>query len=204
MAVGRLLLAVLLLAQLIGCSGTEPARVVGPDLSPAQAARAAMAEFDSNGDGFLDEKELDKCPGLKSCVEDWDRDHDGRLSEDEIAAGLQRLKDSKVGLVMVPCRVLLDDQPLTGATVSFVPEKFLGPRVQPASGVSDEAGYVRLHTEGQNLPGVQCGIFRIVVSKKDDAGRETIPARYNAQTELGREVGGEKRPNQGTLLLTND
>jgi hypothetical protein len=195
------LLAGSLLAQLVGCSVNEPARIAVPDLSPSQAAKAAIAEFDSNGDGFLDEKELEKCPGLKKCWKDWDTNNDGRLSEDEIAAALQRYRDNKLGLVMVRCRVLLDGQPLEGATVTFVPEKFLGPGIKPASGVSDADGHVRLRTEGQDLPGVQCGIFRVVVSKKDSADQETISSRYNANTELGEEVGGEKRPGRGTFML---
>jgi len=102
---------------------------------------------------------------------------------------------------MVRCRVLLDGQPLEGATVTFVPEKFLGPGIKPASGVSDAEGHVRLRTEGQDLPGVQCGIFRVVVSKKDSADQETIPGRYNTHTELGEEVGVSKRAGRGTFTL---
>jgi hypothetical protein len=44
-------------------------------------------------------------------------------------------------------------------------------------------------TEGEEVPGVRCGIFRIEVSKQAADGKETIPDRYNVKTSLGEEVG---------------
>jgi hypothetical protein len=84
--------------------------------------------------------------------------------------------------------VHLDGKPLQGATVTYVPEKFMGSSIKPASGVSDERGTVPLIVEGEKLPGVQPGLYRVQISKKDASGQETIPARYNQDTILGAEV----------------
>jgi len=42
-------------------------------------------------------------------------------------------------------------------------------------------------TEQKNSRGVGLGLYRVRISKKVD-GQETIPARYNTETELGVEV----------------
>ncbi len=61
----RIALAVLLpsLLMLSACN-RQPTRVKPPAINPQQAAAAAMAEYDSNGDGTLDEAELEKAPAL--------------------------------------------------------------------------------------------------------------------------------------------
>jgi hypothetical protein len=41
--------------------------------------------------------------------------------------------------------------------------------------------------QDEKFPGVYLGLYRVKVSKQV-GGRETIPARYNSQTELGCEV----------------
>ena len=49
------------LRSIAGCT-SQPSRVVPPSISPQQAAQAAMAEYDTNGDGVLDSAELEKSP----------------------------------------------------------------------------------------------------------------------------------------------
>jgi hypothetical protein len=87
---------------------------------------------------------------------------------------------------------------LEGATVTLIPEKFLGDAVKPASGVTDGLGVANLATAGAEVPGVACGMYRVEVSKKNAVGRETIPTRYNQETILGVEVGPDR---QGILRL---
>jgi hypothetical protein len=41
--------------------------------------------------------------------------------------------------------------------------------------------------DGEYMPGLQCGLYKIKVSKAGTGGEE-LPAKYNAQTTLGREV----------------
>ena len=82
-----------------------------------------------------------------------------------------------------------------------MPERFMGPAVKPARATTDPGGDFRLKTEGIKLIGAQPGIFRIAISKKDESGNETIPARYNTETTLGVELGyGSPASNRGLEL----
>lgn len=168
------------------CSGR---RVPAPRLDPEEAGRLALADYDRNNDGRLDAAELERCPGLRGGLKTLDTDKDGRLNAQEIAARVTAYQNSRIGLMGVTCQVTLDGAPLVGASVELVPEKFLGAAVKPARGVSEKEGSVPLHVEGQDLPGVQCGVYRVVVSKKNAAGKELLPGRYNAKTTLGQEIG---------------
>jgi hypothetical protein len=181
-----LLLLCLASSLLPGCSGGD--QLTLPTYAPDESAKQAMAEYDSNHDGFLDAKELERCPALKSNWDSIDTDGNQRLSAEEIAARIQVYKDSQVALKATACHVHLDGKPLQGATVIYMPEKFMGSSIRPASGVSDERGAVMLIVEGEKLPGVQPGLYRVQVSKKNGNGQETIPARYNQDTILGAEV----------------
>jgi hypothetical protein len=187
--------------MLAGCSESRVAPPVKVNVE--QAAQDAMKQLDANGDGFLDETELAKCPGLLSCLQAWDKDKDGKLSKAEIAEGLAPLKNNETGLRAVACRVYLDDQPLAGATVTLVPEKFLGPEMKPASGVSDGEGRVSLKVAGQQFAGVPPGLYRIEVSRKDAGGQEMVPPQYNKETTLGKAVGVAKivDPNTNSVIL---
>jgi hypothetical protein len=156
-------------------------------MDPEEVGRQALAEYDTNHDGYLDAKELEGCPALKSCLAALDKDKDGRLSAAEIAGRVAFYQESRIGLVAFNCRVLLNGSPLRGATMTLLPEKFLGPGFRPASGVSDERGHVEVRTEGEELPGVPCGLYRVQVSKQGPRG-ETVPPRYNTQTILGVEI----------------
>src|SRR5262249_11288266 len=152
------LLAGVALWLLPGCVGGD--RLVAPTYSPEEAAKQALAEYDTNRDGFLDAKELERCPALKNNLDSIDTNGDKRLSADEIAARINSYAESQVALKNTGCRVLLDGRPLQGATVTYVPEKFMGSSIKSASGVSDDRGGVILTAEGEKLPGVQPGLYR--------------------------------------------
>jgi hypothetical protein len=189
----------LFVAMAAGCNPSGGARVEPPSWSPAAAARDALALYDTNKDGVLDAAELEKCPVLKVNLSRYDANGDGKLSADEIAARLQVLRDSKIGRVAAPVVVTLNGRPLANAKVTFIPEPFLGPAFKPASGVSDASGGVTVQIENDPVPGVPCGLYRVEVSLADAAGRETIPARYNAQTTLGCEIGPSTVGGRGGL-----
>jgi hypothetical protein len=176
----------LALGLLSGCGGPDVLAV--PSYSPERMAHDAMAEYDTNHDGYLDAKELERCPALKASLVSVDKDGDHRLSTDEITARIRTYVEDGVALKRVGCRVLLDGHPLHGATVTYVPEKFMGSVIQPASGVTNKKGEAALLTEGKKLPGVEPGFYRVQVSKTDASGKETIPARYNQDTTLGTEI----------------
>jgi hypothetical protein len=194
----RWLLGAAVLSMLFGCSGR---RVPVPAVSADAAGKEALAQYDRNKDGVLDAGELSLCPPLAQGLKALDTNKDGRLSADEIAEWVHACQDSGVGLMAVVVRVTLDGQPLAGATVTLVPEKFLGPALKTASGVSDARGRVSLETPGEKVPGVACGLYRVLVSKKNAAGAETLPARYNQATVLGLEVGPEGQKNTVHLAL---
>jgi len=202
------LLALSLALAAQGCGGGNDKRPKLPRLSPAEAGAAAMAAFDTNKDGNLDAKELEKCPALRERKPDGtfggpiptvDKDGDGKITAEEIATRLREYESRKVALVGVSCQVANENLPLTGATVTFTPEAFMGTSVKPAQGVSEEGGEVNLQIEGEGYPGLHCGFYRVTVSKKDAQGKETIPARFNTNTTLGFEVGPDMR--EGNFLI---
>jgi hypothetical protein len=168
-------------------------------VSPEEAARTALAEYDSNSDGYIDENEAARSPGLKTAIGHWSKN--GKLTADEIIERFRRYGESDVAIVGIHCRVLLNGTPLQGATVTFVPENFMGSNVKPATGVSDELGYADLRIEGQEYSGVHRGVYRIVVSRKDTGGNELLPARYNSETTLGEEVAEDPGRNTRTNVV---
>ena len=70
----------LIFSGLTGCGHSHPPPVV-PELPDAAAAHKAMELYDTNHDGFLDDKELEKVPGLKAAIKQVDTNHDGKISE---------------------------------------------------------------------------------------------------------------------------
>ncbi len=175
---------------LVPGSGCGSGQVAAPTYQPAEVARQAMAQYDSNQDGQLQAKELERCPALKKSLAHMDKNGDGGLDEGEIEKRLLSYRESQVHFMSVLGRVHKDGQPVKGALVTLMPEKFHGSALQPARGTSGADGQVVWKMEGENIPGmVACGFYRIEVSLKDSSGRETLPSRFNTETTLGREVG---------------
>jgi hypothetical protein len=168
----------------LGC--TDSRRIEAPSLDPEAAATRAMDDYDKNKDGFLDAQELVSCPSLKSALKRLDKNGDGRLSQDEIIAKLKEFQASRVGLYVTTAKVQMDGKPLANATVEMEPEPFMGPSAKAAQGTTDENGRTTPRTSGADLPGCQFGFYRVRISKKDGAGKELIPARY--QISLGADV----------------
>jgi hypothetical protein len=182
-------LAVLLCGSMllaVGCRGGSGSIAV-PSFSPATIAAAALAEFDANKDGALDAKELEHCPSLQDAVKlGLDKDKDGRVTADELEHRL-RIYQQEGLMSICGAQVTLDGSPLTGATVTLTPEKFMGPSHKPATGTTGSDGFVTLKAEDPGQGFVAYGFYRIEVSKKGAGGKEMIPAKYNTQTTLGKE-----------------
>lgn len=160
-----------------------------PKFDPAAATAAAQAEFDANGDGKFTEDELKKSPGLAASLAAFDGDNDGVLSVDELKAGLDLFYREGASLITLSCRVNRNGAPLEGATVTLVPEPFMGEALKPASGVTAPNGGAALSVADEEIPaavrgkvkGAHCGIFRVVVTHPT----VKIPAKYGEQSEVG-------------------
>jgi hypothetical protein len=80
--------------------------------------------------------------------------------------------------------------PLAGATVKFVPEKFLSDYLtETPTGTTSENGMAMISlptTPGPDgdPPGMGPGMYRVEITKAGD----NIPAQYNTNTTLGQEV----------------
>ncbi len=118
---------------------------------------------------------------------------------------------SRVGLVSLGCLLLvgcgggntadvsgtvtMDGEPLEGAIVMFMPESTGGSGGRPASAVTDAEGNYEL-VYGRGATGAVPGTYQVSIrtyrspnedaeTPEEKAGRdETVPARYNADTEL--------------------
>ena len=69
-----------------------------------------------------------------------------------------------------------------------------------AAGETGRGGSAALAIPGEELPGIHCGLYRVEISKLDQAGAETIPARYNTDTTLGQEVS-QRVPPEGVAMF---
>ena len=179
-------LALAMAASLGGCFNTS-SRPARPSLDPASAARAAMDQYDTNHDGKIDAGELKQCPSLSQAMDLMDTNHDGVLTLDEITARMQKWKNSPAVVMSGSVQVFLDGQPLAGATVTYEPEKFMGPAYQVASGVTDSAGFADIKGQDPKYPGLYLGLYRVRISKQQ-GGHESLPARYNSESVLAKEV----------------
>ena len=171
-----------------GCWGGGPSRLDPPGISASAAGKAAIKQYDTDDDGLIGDEELDKVPAFEQALENLDKNGDGGVSADEVAARIEAWQASKLARMSLTCTVTLRRQPLEGATVKFVPEKFLGDEVRTSTGVTDTRGVAMLSVPtggGQNdPPGVECGFYRVEITKEG----VDIPAKYNTETILGQEV----------------
>jgi len=172
-----------------GCSG-KPDPPDQPEFDAGRAGTEAIKLYDANRDGRLDAQELEKCPALLQAVDRADANGDGALTADEITARIEAWFASGTVIMDWPVYVELNGKPLEGATVVFEPEAFLGSGFTVCRGVTDKFGQASLRGANAQFPGLYVGAYRVRISKKS-GGKETIPARYNTESELGFEVADD-------------
>jgi hypothetical protein len=175
---------------IIGCSGGPPA-LQPPELDPQGAASEAISLYDKNGDGVLSAEELKACPGLLVALKTYDKDEDGVISRDEIVARLRIFVDRKTALTGLVATVLLDNRPMVGATIRFVPEPYLGDGIKPAQGNAKKRGAAIMAVAPEDLPenqkkirGLHYGTYRVEITHPEIE----VPSKYNATTTLGFET----------------
>ncbi|MCA9235248.1 MAG: hypothetical protein KDA44_07240 [Planctomycetales bacterium] len=184
-----LVLAGCLHATLVGCNST-PGRPEKPDFSPSASAEAAVAEYDADGDGRIDQGEVAACPGLAIAFPRIDTDGDDALDAQEIAARIEHYEAASASLSTGTVMVSLNGQPLPEAAVTFEPEAFLGDSFKACSGETDYTGTAVISGHNDRFPGIFFGLYRVRVSKTVN-GKEVVPERFNANTTLGHEASDD-------------
>lgn len=176
-----------LATSLLIVSGCQrgPHRVAAPSWDPSALAEQIMSQFDKSGDAKLDATELKAAPGLAAGTRFIDQDKDGALTATEIEARFQHFREMKVGLRSQSYRLTYKGRPVPEAEVVFSPESYLEGVIEPARGTTDSGGLVTPQTDGQKLPGVRVGYYRVQVTST----RAKIPAKYSSPgTPLGADV----------------
>jgi hypothetical protein len=181
------------LLVLAACSQGPP-RVNQPYIDADGAGELAMEQYDTNGDGVVGGEELDKAPGLKAMLATADTNGDKAISAEEVTARIEQWQTMRTGLMSFSFVAKLDGKPLEDATVTIVPETFLGEEIKAAVATTDMFG-----SGGPSIPkeqrpdpkttppGVQIGLYKVKISKIAN-GREMIPPSYNETTTLGLEI----------------
>jgi hypothetical protein len=184
-------LAAMAAAIALGCSGGTT-RVLPPSIDAANAGSQAIELYDKDGDGLVAGDELDAAPSLQAAMATLDADKDGKVSAEEVTRRVEAWQATRGGVTSVLVYVTLDGRPLSGATVTFEPESFLGQEIRTAVGVTNQEGIAAPMIPKENRPanmppGMQLGLYKVRISKQT-GGAETLPARYNAETTLGQQV----------------
>jgi hypothetical protein len=180
-----------LLLCLLVVTGCGSSFDVAP-VDPKGATDAAMEQYDKNSDGFLDLEELAACPALLAALGEYDLNADKKISKEELGDRIEKMYGRLVKLTSVDCKVTMKNKPLRGALVRFVPEECLGSGTTiTAEGTTNQVGYTDIAVSAERLPEdlrryrkTQVGLYRVEITHPT----ANIPARYNANTQLGFEV----------------
>jgi EF hand len=173
-----------------GCN-RGPAAVKPPYIDPVAASRQAIELYDTDHDGELSDQELAACPGILQHRDLYDLDHNGKVSRQEVEDRIRKLRSSRIGLTKLAVQVRLDGRPLVGADVKLIPEKYLGDDIKAAVGKTGGSGLAVMHIPDQDLPSSQHGLIGVHYGTyKVEITHPTvkIPPKYNTQTTLGYET----------------
>jgi hypothetical protein len=184
-ACNLLAMASLLSCCLIGCNGQGSNAFPKANVDPHEVASKIMAEYDVDGNGELSAAEIKKCPGLvmltagqEQLLPEYrlDKDSSGTISESEFAEKLAEcLNNRRQGF---HCVVLYRGRPLQGATVTLVPESFMGD-VPRASGETDQEGTCGVST-ADGMEGAVPGIYRVEITHPT----VNISPRFNSESTI--------------------
>ena len=192
---GWMILMLAVVGASLGCPRTPP-RVYPPYIDAKTAGLKAIEMFDTNKDGVISGKELEKCPGLKAactpsaithmCTVDPART--GRITAEMITDRIRAWQASRLGRMSLRCMVTWNGHALEGADVNFVPEPFLGQYMKTAHGVTDQNGVAMLSIDTApegGPPGVPPGFYRVEITKTARAATPAKPARPGVNGKPG-------------------
>ena len=101
-------------------------------------------------------------------IKTYDKDKNKRISRDEIVTRLQKYVNSRVALTQLVAVVRLNNRPLEGAMVRFVPEPYFDSSIKPATGKTGRSGGAMMDVDDRDSPsnqvglvGVQFGTYRV-------------------------------------------
>jgi len=185
-----------------GCIQRAPS-IRPPSFSAGRISSAAFESLDANKDNLLDDKELVKAPGLNAAAARVDANKDGRISAEELEARIGDYQKAGLGLRNESYFFTWNGAPLSDAQVTFTPEPFFADSIQPGEGTTNKDGSTSVKISGNAIPGLTCGMYQVSVSRKDGAGKELLPAKYNTRTTLGYEFQpDESSEKDRTFALT--
>jgi hypothetical protein len=184
------LIGVGLTVLICGCSG-GPATVKPPKIDVSSAAAQAIELYDTNHDGKLSQEELAKCPAIMVSLDGYDANHDKFVDQQEIQDHLAYLLRNGTGATQLACNVTYQGSPLSGAKVVFEPEPYLGNDIQTAEGTTNNSGAAELGMPPEKAPAALKNMKLIQYGTyKVRITHPTIklPAKYNTETTLGYET----------------
>jgi hypothetical protein len=186
----RTLCAAALLLGSTSCN-SGPARIPPVDVNIDAVLTDLMSEFDTDKNGSLSRGELAAMPPLADCLSHCRRNSKDEISVEELAATLRRVFDPRTAVVSASCLVRCNGQPLSGASVRFVPLPMFKSKLPVGSGVTDVDGFAMIAAAPEDLPKaapkvalITPGFYLVEVTHP----AKQIPDKYNRQTVLGREV----------------
>ena len=154
------------------------------DLDGASIAGKVLEKYDSDGNGELSKAECDANGGLKMMLNADQYHPEVMLDADSSkSVSLQELADKFDGCFKhkrgtFNCKVKYKGKPLPGATVTIVPEEFMGP-IGSASGETNEEGECGVTNEDGFIGG-KPGIYRVEITHPT----KKIKSKYNTETVL--------------------
>lgn len=183
-----------------GCQ-SRPPRIASPKWSPQRIADRAIELLDANGDSAVDIDESEASPGLAAGFKHIDQDKDGRLTHTEIEERIAVYEKIGTGLQSQSFQLVLNGRPLSHAQVRFVPDEFLGELIEPASGRTDRSGVVRPRAEGQDVPAMRIGFYRVEVYPPESPDDKPLKLNPAVGVEVSPVSDGEETPGSNVLHL---
>lgn len=180
-----------------GCSNSPP-RVEAPSWAPQRIADRVIEQFDNNADSAISRDEAEAAPGLAAGFHRIDKNQDDQLSREEIQQRFALYKKLGTGLVSRTFQVVLNGRPLRDTQIVFLPEYFQGGVIQPAQGMTDSTGIVVPRTEGQDIPAMQIGFYRVQIDSQDSAAKQPPEASALVGVEVSPISEGDET---GTPVL---